>query len=600
MKTEWIYKKIKGIGIVEILKTYSVDAVENLARGIKKENWEHWMVESIGEDYGWVATVRGIKNIQTGECWFWDGHIANHDWIAQALNIEGEIKGSVFFYAPGKDNEYFNREIGIFIGIGKTFGGPMSNPHDSKIGPKYAMVMKKWFAEKTDKQLREIASNWGTLAAHRSPVYVESLRKLLLAEAVKRGLMVETAVEKKEPKDNREWFDGGRGEKAYRDYMWYLKNRIIPDSIESGNTNMATDLKKLYNLIVTRKYDVKFVKYLAETLLPDIARSNAQSGYIKDFEIGLCFLSRRVSRQNPPQKEIRYALPRRGYGAMVNPLGRREQRWILEQAKADKKFAKVFREGSPVREQYLGRAQKGVEIARTYRDRTEKKPYFEIRENPLSGSARRRLSAEAREHEKDSKRHKALGLKAFDAGTAAGIRECLANPSEGSASLYYYGHYRDLGNSIVEAGRVMLQKFGSPYHNWTDAEVMKNIKGYEAAYWKLRHNGVSFKKYLANPGRKNYKIFYFLDLNKKLGYFKSRRKGTKFDYEISREEATRLLRTHGNNLAFDIMSKEYLEATGNLSDDEDEGLTIGNWVGVNTSDIPFMPELRTFEIAQRV
>lgn len=52
--------------------------------------------------------------------------------------------------------------------------------------------------------------------------------------------------------------------------------------------------------------------------------------------------------------------------------------------------------------------------------------YFRFNNNPLTQSERRRISREASAHDRDSSEHKSCYLKAFDKGTAAGMREAAA------------------------------------------------------------------------------------------------------------------------------------------------------------------------------
>ena len=91
-----------------------------------------------------------------------------------------------------------------------------------------------------------------------------------------------------------------RDRREREDFLDYLHNTIIPDTIESGRTETARDLKTLAKVIETGKLPrnsgfstvMDFVGFLRDTLIPDL-KEMGSTGYVKDFTEGLKHISRR-------------------------------------------------------------------------------------------------------------------------------------------------------------------------------------------------------------------------------------------------------------------------------------------------------------------
>lgn len=167
-----------------------------------------------------------------------------------------------------------------------------------------------------------------------------------------------------------------------------------------------------------------------------------------------------------------------------NPLDWRERKELKKFSRLSRNVKKVTAKTFPVMSALYEGEAKGYDfVRRVYSDhepRRDRQGHF--KKNPLNKRERTKILKEARAHDRDSAEHASTYLKAFDKGTAAGMREAVAlsrkNPYGELPPDFSERTYRleEHSRAKLPAG---LDPF-APVHNFVEGDrVIRYINRYE-------------------------------------------------------------------------------------------------------------------------
>ena len=139
-----------------------------------------------------------------------------------------------------------------------------------------------------------------------------------------------------------------------------------------------------------------------------------------------------------------------------NPLTSAEANQLLRASSSEMRNAEMVGSDTLLGHVAIGKSQAYKSVARSltakkYRTQIEyaarRIPAFPsdmlTKRNPLTVKERKAIERTAAEHERDSRKHKSTGLRKFDAGTAAGLREAIAMSRKNPGGFKNVREYRD-------------------------------------------------------------------------------------------------------------------------------------------------------------